>query len=69
MRTHTHQYVTNASGKKSYILIPIREYEHLLREAEELEDIRLYDRAKEDKSVSIPIDEAFKMIESKRKMA
>lgn len=34
---------------------------------EELEDIKLYDDAKKSKEPSFPIDDAFKMIEAKRK--
>jgi hypothetical protein len=37
-------------------------------ELEELEDIRLYDDAKKSGEPSIPMDEAFKMIETKRKI-
>jgi hypothetical protein len=37
-----------------------------LEEFEELEDIRRYDEAKIDTEPSIPIDEAFELIESKR---
>ncbi len=39
----------------------------MLEELEELEDIRLYDEAKKSNEVSIPIDDAFKIIEAKRK--
>ncbi len=69
MRTQSYQYVTTPSGEKAFVLVPIKEYERLLKKSEELEDIRFYDKAKKDKSISIPIDEAFKMIEVKRKKA
>ena len=67
MKTNPHQYVVTPSGEKAFVLLPIKEYEHLLKEAEELEDIRLYDKAKADKSISVSIDEAFKKIEAKKK--
>jgi hypothetical protein len=38
-----------------------------MEELEELEDIKLYDEAIKAKETSIPIDEAFKMIEAKPK--
>ena len=38
-----------------------------MEELEEVEDFRLYDNAKAYDERSIPIDEAFKMIEAKRK--
>ena len=66
MRTIAHQYVTNPSGERLFILLPVNEYERLLKEAEELEDIRLFDEAKADKNPSIPVDEAFKIIEARR---
>ena len=37
-----------------------------MEELEELEDIKLYDEAKKSNEPSIPIDEAFKVIEAKR---
>ena len=36
-------------------------------ELEQLDDIRLYDEAKKSDEPSIPIDEAFKIIEMNRK--
>jgi len=69
MRTIAHQYVTNPSGERLFILLPVNEYERLLKEAEELEDIRLFDESKADKAPSVPADEAFKMIEAKRMKA
>ena len=38
-----------------------------MEELEELEDIKRYDEAKKSNETSIPIDEAFKLIETKRK--
>jgi len=61
------KYLTNKAGKKNAVVLPIKEYNHLLEELEELEDIRLYDIAKKDKSPSIHADKAFKLIEAKRK--
>ncbi|WP_281169877.1 hypothetical protein [Olivibacter sitiensis] len=40
-----------------------------MEELDELEDIKLYDEAKKDNEPSIPIDNAFKMIEAKRRKA
>lgn len=41
-----HQFVTNLKGEKVAVIVPIHEYEKMLEELEELEDIRLYDEAK-----------------------
>lgn len=62
------QYITDTTGKKQAVILPIKEYNLLLDELEELEDIKLYDEAKKnDTGERIPMDEAFKMIEAKRK--
>ena len=61
------QYLTNAKGKKKAIVLPIKMYEKLLDKLDELEDIRLYNEAKNNEENYIPIDEVFKIIEVKRK--
>ncbi len=63
MRT---QFVTDDHGKKLAVILPIKEYNKMLEELEELEDIKLFDEAKKSNEPSIPIDDAFKMIEAKR---
>jgi hypothetical protein len=45
----------------------MKDFKAIMEELEELEDIKLYDEAKKSNETSIPIDEAFKMIEAKRK--
>jgi PHD/YefM family antitoxin component YafN of YafNO toxin-antitoxin module len=60
------QYITDTAGKKMVVL-PAKEFDTIIEELEELEDIKLYDKAKASKESSIPIDEAFKIIEAKRK--
>ena len=40
-----------------------------MEELEELEDIKLFDEAKKSNEPSIPIDDAFKMIEAKREVS
>jgi hypothetical protein len=67
MRTIHPQYITDNTGKKLSVVLSIEEYNTILDELEELEDIRLYDEAKAADEPSVPIDEAFKMIEAKRK--
>ncbi len=63
MRT---QFVTDNDGNKLAVILPIRKYNKMVDDLEELEDIKLYDEAKKSDEPSIPIDEAFKMIEAKR---
>jgi hypothetical protein len=64
---NTPQYITDSKGKKLSVVLPLKEYKKILEELEELDDIRLYDEAMADKGISLPIDEAFRLIESKRK--
>ena len=62
------QYITNTSGKKVSVVLPMKEFANILEELEELEDIRLYDEAKKkDTGERIPMEDAFKKIEAKRK--
>jgi len=62
------QYITDAEGNKISVILPMKEFEALLEELDEMEDIRLYDEAmKEDDGECIPLDEAIKMIEAERK--
>jgi PHD/YefM family antitoxin component YafN of YafNO toxin-antitoxin module len=61
------QYIKDNNGKKSYVILPAKEFDVLLQNMEELDDIRLYDQAKkEDDGQRIPMEEAFRMIEAKR---
>jgi hypothetical protein len=46
----------------------MEEFAAIMEELEELQDIKLYDEAKQSNDPSIPIDEAFNMIEAKRKI-
>lgn len=49
------------------MILPINDFKAILEELEELEDIKLYDESKESNEPSIPIEDAFKIIEEKRK--
>jgi PHD/YefM family antitoxin component YafN of YafNO toxin-antitoxin module len=60
------QYIKDTTGR-TLVILSQKEFERLLEELEELEDIKLYDKAKKSNETSIPIDDAFKKIEAKRK--
>jgi len=61
------QYITDTAGK-NMVILPQNEFDTLMEELDELEDIRLYDEAKKnDTGERIPMDEAFRLIESNRK--
>ncbi len=54
------QYITDKTGRKISVVLPMEEFKNIIEELEELEDIRLYDEAKTSDEPSIPIDEALK---------
>jgi hypothetical protein len=67
MQTLNPQYVTDNTGKKISVILPIKDYKAILEELEELEDIKLFDDVKRSNKVSVPIDKAFEIIEAKKK--
>jgi PHD/YefM family antitoxin component YafN of YafNO toxin-antitoxin module len=60
------QFVTDDHGKKIAVILPIKEYNKMVDDLEELEDIKLYDAAKKGKQEFIDAEEAFREIEKKR---
>lgn len=62
------QYITDNAGKKISVVLPMKDFKAIMEELEDLEDIKLYDEARKSRESSIPIDDAFKMIEAKRKV-
>lgn len=64
------QFITDDKGNRTAVLLPIKQYNKLLEKLEDLEDVKLYDEAKKnDDGFRISIDDAFKIIEEKRKLA
>lgn len=61
------QYIKDTAGK-NLVVLPQNEFESLLKELEELDDVRAYDEAKKkDTGERIAMEDAFKMIEINRK--
>ena len=61
------QYIKDANGNKSMVILPAKEFDALMEAIEDMEDVRLYDKAKKnDDGERIPMELAFKMIEDKR---
>ena len=67
MLTINPKYITDQKGKKLSVVLSVEEFEAMMERIEEMEDIRLYDQVKKSNEPSIPIDEAFEVIESLRK--
>jgi len=63
------QYITDDHGKKVAVIVPVKDYEKLMDELDELECIKAYDKAKARKQEFIPASDVFKAIEQKRKHA
>jgi hypothetical protein len=63
----TEQIVTNKKGKAIAVQIPFTQYKKLLELAEEMEDIKAFDRAIKRRKDFIPFDEAVKELKAKRK--
>lgn len=64
------QFLTDEKGNRTAVLLPIKKYNKLIEKLEDLEDVRLYDEAKrEDDGYRISLEDAFKIIEEKRKLA
>ncbi len=42
------QYITDNTGKKISVILPMTEFDSIMEELEELEDVRLYDEAKKE---------------------
>jgi len=57
-------FVIDRKGRKVAVQVPIHVYEKLIADAEELEDIREYRKAKSCKGNAISFEEAFGEIEA-----
>jgi PHD/YefM family antitoxin component YafN of YafNO toxin-antitoxin module len=42
------QYINDSNGKKSMVILTVKEFETIMEELEDLEDVRLYDQAKKE---------------------
>lgn len=60
-------YIIDKKGRKIAVQVPIKTYEKLLADSEELEEIKEYRKAKAHKSDPIPFEQAFREIEEATK--
>ena len=67
MKVIEKQFITDKKVKQISVIIPMKDYYFILEELEELEDIRLFDKAKKKKQSFVNAEDAFKAIENKRK--
>jgi len=60
------QFITDKKGNKISVVVPIKEYEQILEQLDELACIRAYDKAKSKKQQFVPLNEALRQVEKKR---
>jgi PHD/YefM family antitoxin component YafN of YafNO toxin-antitoxin module len=61
------RWLVDENGQRTAVVIEIGEYNHMIEDLEELEDIRAADEAKESGEQPIPIEQAIAEIEHNRK--
>ena len=62
------QFITDKTGKRIFLVLSMKDFKAIMEELEELEDLKLYDEARKSREPSIPMGDAFKMIEARRKV-
>ena len=60
------RYITDSEGNRLGVVLSLEEYQHLLDELEELNEIRAYDAAKQSNDEVISFEQATTEIESQR---
>ena len=58
------KYVVDSKKQPKAVLLPFSDWEKVLAELEELDDIRAYDQAKTASQKSIPFDQAIREIQA-----
>jgi PHD/YefM family antitoxin component YafN of YafNO toxin-antitoxin module len=61
------EFVVDEKAQKKAVLLPIAEWQRLMEEIEELEDIRAYDKAKAEPDDEVPFEEAVRQLKSSKK--
>ena len=59
------QYVSDKDEKKVSVIIPLAEYEQMIEELDELDDIKLYDEAKSHAEPTLLFDDYVKQRRAK----
>lgn len=61
------QFLTDEKGNKTAVLLPIKKYNKMIEQLEDLHDIKLYDEAKrDDDGTRISLEDYIKSRESKK---
>jgi hypothetical protein len=51
------QFITDQQGNRTGVILSIEDYEHMLEQIEDTEDVKLYEAAKREGGDSIPLEE------------
>jgi PHD/YefM family antitoxin component YafN of YafNO toxin-antitoxin module len=57
------QYVVDQNQQRKAVLLPLAEWERIVEDLEELDDIRAYDEAKSGPQDTVPFEQAMREIE------
>jgi len=57
------QYVVDENQQRKAVVLPLDEWERIVEELEELDDIRAYDAAKSGSQEAVPFDQAVREIQ------
>jgi hypothetical protein len=60
------EFIIDAKDNKKSVVLPFREWKFILEKMEELDDIKLYDEAKKEKSDPVPFLTAVNEVKGKR---
>ncbi len=61
------KFIKNKKGENVSVVLDIKEYEKLMEELEELDDIRAYDRAKKSSGMAIPFEQIARRVRQSHK--
>jgi len=59
------QYVVDENQERKAVLLPLAEWESIVEELEELDDIRAYDAAKTGPQDAVPFEQAVREVEDR----
>ena len=65
--TGREKFIVDEKGQRVGVVLDIAEYQKLLDQLEELADVRAFDEAKASGEEAIPLDQALREIERKRR--
>lgn len=61
-----YEFVSDKKGKKKAVIVPVRDFERMLNDSEELSAIREYKKEKSEKLSFRSLDQALEDIKAKR---